>query len=107
MDRAGTLEPERPAFQAQLNDLSKFFNLSQTQSPHVTYGDNNTDFTKLCVWHIEGTSYMAAPVLSVNNHQARPQTSGHFLQRARPGRTEPEPNHSFVSSSPEDSQLLL
>lgn len=38
----------------QLKDLSTLFNLFQTQSPHMKYGDN-TDFTKPCVWHIEGT----------------------------------------------------
>lgn len=71
VEGAGTSEPERPAFRAQLNDLCKLFNLSQIQFLHVPYGDNSADFTKPCVWHIEGTQYMAAPVLSVNNYQAR------------------------------------
>lgn len=39
----------------QLKDLSKSLNLFQTQSTHMKYGDNNTDFTKPCAWHIDGT----------------------------------------------------
>lgn len=35
----------------QLKDLSKLFKLFQTQSPHMKYGDNNSDFTKPCAWH--------------------------------------------------------